>query len=72
MKRFYCTECRRVKRVQKWPHDVQAYTSINVMDRIGTCNWHDAGQRVPVKVRQFIQKTKPVVNKPAKQARKRA
>lgn len=71
MKRFYCTICRKVKRVQKWPDDVQAYTSINVFDRMGTCNYHTMGRVVHVSTR--VRPSKPAkVVAPIQQKRKRA
>ena len=50
MKRFFCTVCKKVKRVQQWPIDVQAYSSVNVYDRMGTCNRHSEPKVYKVKV----------------------
>jgi len=40
MKRFYCTICKRARRVRKYPSDVINTQSENVTDRTGTCVWH--------------------------------
>lgn len=40
MKRFFCTVCRRVKRVQQLPRNVGEPEALHVQDRIGTCNKH--------------------------------
>jgi hypothetical protein len=60
MKRFYCTVCNKVKRVQRWPDNVQAYTSVNVFDRIGECNWHNGGPRIIRTTGQSYKRVKPV------------
>ena len=61
MKRFYCTVCNKVKRVQHWPDDVQAYTSVNVFDRMGSCNWHSMGARpAQMKSTTSFKRVKPV------------
>jgi hypothetical protein len=38
MKRFFCTICKRIKRVQSFPLDV--VLSNSVKSRIGTCDYH--------------------------------
>lgn len=40
MKRFYCTICKRVKRVQKWPIIVENVAFTDPRDRVGQCNYH--------------------------------
>lgn len=40
MKRFYCTICKRIKRVRKYPADIQNQYSDSVGNRIGTCTRH--------------------------------
>jgi len=43
VKRFYCTVCKGVKRVQQWPNKIQ-YTELAPKQRIGECNWHAVGR----------------------------
>lgn len=56
MKRFYCIECKKVKRVQKWPiamlhpaSNVEINPKIglalNPNERIGKCNRHLESER---------------------------
>jgi hypothetical protein len=45
MKRFYCTECKRIKRVRNYPSNVKNVQSTNVTERQGTCNWHYTGKQ---------------------------
>jgi hypothetical protein len=40
MKRFYCTVCRKVKRVRRWPSTLKTADSINPFERIGVCERH--------------------------------
>ena len=40
MKRFYCTICKRIKRVRVYPVSVDHASSDDVMTRKGTCAWH--------------------------------
>jgi hypothetical protein len=40
MKRFYCTICKRVKRVRKYPLSVEMTGSDVVALRKGMCSWH--------------------------------
>lgn len=40
MKRFYCTICRRIKRVRQYPSDITSQHSDVVGERIGTCARH--------------------------------
>ena len=40
MKRFYCTVCQRVKRVQKWPAQITYQESVSPKLREGVCDKH--------------------------------
>ena len=40
MKRFYCIECKRVKRVRVYPPSVTTPEAVKPTDRIGVCKWH--------------------------------
>jgi len=40
MKRFYCTICKRARRVRKYPTNVSNVSAENVTDRTGQCAWH--------------------------------
>jgi hypothetical protein len=40
MKRFYCTICKKVKRVRQYPFSVENRDSENVTDRVGICTRH--------------------------------
>ena len=40
MKRFYCTICRRVKRVRQYPSNISSSSDVNPMERIGECARH--------------------------------
>jgi hypothetical protein len=40
MKRFYCTVCKKIKRVQSFPSRILKPTATNPIYRIGTCNHH--------------------------------
>lgn len=40
MKRFFCPICKRIKRVQKFPANIQNQYSDNPTDRIGVCLRH--------------------------------
>ncbi len=52
MKRFYCTICKRVKRVQNLPLGVENPSAGSPDARIGQCRWHSGNTpRVPVRVR---------------------
>jgi len=42
MKRFYCTVCRKVKRVRKYPANTSSSSDVNPMERIGECARHSA------------------------------
>lgn len=45
MKRFYCTVCKKIKRVRKWPHNVRNVESMDARAREGECNYHYNYQR---------------------------
>lgn len=40
MKRFYCTVCKKVKRVRVYPADIQDVSNESPEYRIGTCRRH--------------------------------
>jgi len=40
MKRFYCTVCKKVKRVRKMPRLIEMPDSQTVTERMGVCNRH--------------------------------
>ena len=40
MKRFYCTVCKKVKRVRNWPILVDSVLVTEPNKRIGQCNKH--------------------------------
>jgi hypothetical protein len=43
MQRFYCTICKRVKRVRHLPVDISLKSNhVNPKDRIGECDKHSA------------------------------
>jgi len=39
MKRFYCTVCKKIKRVRRWPASVNPH-EIKPDNRVGVCNRH--------------------------------
>jgi len=41
MKRFFCSICRKVKRVRKYPSNVVSIHADDVYARVGTCSKHD-------------------------------
>ncbi len=43
MKRFYCTICKKFKRVRNMPVNVKTPNAPKPEDRIGTCKWHVTG-----------------------------
>jgi len=40
MKRFYCTVCKRIKRVRKYPANVVTPNAETVTNRVGSCTYH--------------------------------
>jgi len=50
MKRFYCTICKRVKRVRSLPRNVVAVNCEVPEDRTGTCDKHSVDY-VPVAIK---------------------
>lgn len=40
MRRFFCTECKKVKRVRRMPSSVATPEADAVTDRIGQCSFH--------------------------------
>lgn len=47
MKRFFCTTCKRVKRVQQWPTIIENQSAELPDARLGQCNFHATGMRTP-------------------------
>ncbi len=45
MKRFYCTVCKRVKRVRRIPASVTTPNAEKVTERTGECVYHASGYR---------------------------
>ena len=45
MKRFYCTVCKRVKRVRRIPPSVLTPNAEIVTERTGECAYHASGVR---------------------------
>ena len=58
MVRFFCTVCKKVKRVQRWPTIISNQYSTFPFDRIGECNRHTLGLMRPLKHDRVI-KVKP-------------
>jgi hypothetical protein len=56
MKRFYCTVCKRVKRVRRIPLNVVSPNAEIVTERTGECSYHADG---------YVRRTR--VAKPIKQ-----
>lgn len=50
MKRFYCTVCKKVKRVQNLPIVIENEIADNPVNRIGICNHHSSPKIPKVKV----------------------
>jgi hypothetical protein len=46
MKRFYCSVCKRIKRVRKLPLQIDTPQADKVSERTGVCNLHTNPQRV--------------------------
>ena len=40
MKRFYCTVCKRIKRVRVYPADIEGISNEMPENRVGTCRRH--------------------------------
>lgn len=40
MKRFYCTICKKIKRVRNLPPTIKTPNADNPTDRIGQCSYH--------------------------------
>ena len=59
MKRFYCTVCKQVKRVQSLPSNVEFPNSEIPEDRIGQCAYHSyaSASRKSINDRERIIKT---------------
>lgn len=41
MKRFYCTVCKRIKRVRKYPTNIENQYADDPTQRIGSCSRHN-------------------------------
>lgn len=52
MKRFYCTVCKKVKRVRRLPALLQNEQSIDPSLRVGACNRHFEAK--PAKVTRLV------------------
>lgn len=46
MKRFYCTVCKKVRRIRKYPAIITTSKADVVTDRIGKCNRHLVHRKV--------------------------
>jgi hypothetical protein len=44
MKRFYCTVCKKVKRVRKYPVLIDNTVAVDPSLRVGACNRHSDNQ----------------------------
>lgn len=44
MKRFFCTVCKSLKRVQQFPSNISEAYALAPQDRIGQCDWHTTGR----------------------------
>jgi hypothetical protein len=44
MKRFYCTVCKKIKRVRQYPANIQDAHATFPADRIGSCNRHELSE----------------------------
>ena len=42
MKRFYCTICKKIKRVRKYPSNTVTPCASNPAERVGSCNRHSS------------------------------
>ena len=40
MRRFFCTICGKMKRVQQWPRIVDDVNAMDPTRRVGQCNYH--------------------------------
>lgn len=60
MKRFFCTVCGKVKRVQRWPVVISNdYGNVTIpQDRIGQCNYHITGRTRLTSTHRTIKKVK--------------
>jgi hypothetical protein len=62
MKRFYCTVCKRIKRVRVYPADIQDASSEMPENRVGTCRRHYE-QKPARKVKPVVQREWTEANK---------
>jgi hypothetical protein len=68
MKRFFCTICKRVKRVRRLP--ITIVNAENPVERTGKCDYHVTGRVQPVKSAKVVKKV--TVEVPAQKSRRRA
>ena len=61
MKRFFCTICNKIKRVQHLPHNVENAFATMPEERVGQCNRHTSGRelariekRIPVNLSRKV------------------
>jgi hypothetical protein len=73
MKRFFCTECKRVVRVRRLPEGISINTSeaFSPVDRFGTCDFHNGSLSRPTfqsrqRIVKAIKKVSAIVNTPKK------
>jgi hypothetical protein len=50
MKRFYCSICKKIKRVRKMPRVIEMPKAENPFERVGVCNRHTVTTRSNYKV----------------------
>jgi hypothetical protein len=49
MTRFYCTTCRKMKRVRHLPAEIRNADAANPRQRLGKCDWHHVTPKAPAK-----------------------
>jgi hypothetical protein len=50
MKRFYCSICKKIKRVRKMPRVIETPNAAAPADRVGICNHHTVTSKSNYKV----------------------
>lgn len=55
MRRFYCTVCKKIKRVQKWPVILSNRDSELPEQRVGECNRHSKSNQILAHARRTNQ-----------------
>ena len=71
MKRFYCTVCKKIKRVRDWPVKLENEVSPLVLRRVGECNNHATGGYVK-RARRVERVETPVYVAPRQQMKRKA